>query len=412
MHADESGHKSLHVGKQDLITTVFLASYILLFYLPPLTFSENIGRVVMYAFLATTFLKLLIRQTPLKITGHSIWFFLFMLLGLLSSVYALNVTYVFEALYLMLVIWIVTFSFGQYIQDAKGYELLFHFFSYSPFILILYLVVNGITIVQGQRLGEGLFRNANQIAMFLMISLFCISWLIIYGKRKYLLINIITAIVVFYVMALTGGRKYLLIPLIFFLLLMSFKHWKNNKSRLLLFLFLYLLLMTLATWSIMNIPILYASVGVRFEGLLSLFKGDLANPDDSTLIRYMMIDNGWYWFTQRPIIGYGLNNFSYLFSQVLFDLYSHNNYIEILVALGILGFLAYYAFYLYIIIKLIGINDDLTGLRSFCLSIMVSLLIFEIGAVTYQYIPVQILLVLVSTYIWLYDRGKIVALNS
>jgi transposase InsO family protein len=244
--------------------------------------------------------------------------------------------------------------------------------------------------------------------MSLMISLFCISWLLLHGRKKYLFINIVSATAVLYITALTGGRKYLLVPFIFFLLLLILKNWTTNKLRLVIYLFLYLLVVLFAVWAVINIPALYYSVGVRFEGLMSFFEGNLANPDASTAVRYMMIDNGWHWFLRQPILGYGLNSFAFMFSPILYDVYAHNNYIELLVDLGILGFLAYYSFYVYITAKLIRIQHDSTGLRSFFLAYMLALPIFEVGAVTYQYFPVQIFLGLASAYVWLYEKGRIV----
>jgi O-antigen ligase len=122
-----------------------------------------------------------------------------------------------------------------------------------------------------------------------------------------------------------------------------------------------------------------------------------------------MISHGWDLFLKEPVLGYGLNNFSILFAKILGEGYAHNNYIELLVDLGMIGTIAYYSFYAFIIGKLIGIRNDLTGLRNFFLAFMLVLLVFDIGNVTYQYPPVQIFIGLASAFVWLEQRNRITA---
>ena len=53
-----------------------------------------------------------------------------------------------------------------------------------------------------------------------------------------------------------------------------------------------------------------------------------------------MMEFGWELFKERPVHGYGMNNFS---QKYYLNTYSHNNYIELLVSCGIVGFALYYA---------------------------------------------------------------------
>ena len=46
---------------------------------------------------------------------------------------------------------------------------------------------------------------------------------------------------------------------------------------------------------------------------------------------------------ENPLLGYGLNNY-HLFHWS--GVYSHNNYIEVLVSLGIIGFIIYYSIFI------------------------------------------------------------------
>lgn len=399
----EAGNHSGGVFK-DLIVSIFIALYILCFYIPLNTFPEMISRVILYGFLGITFFKLATRQTPLKITPHFSWYLAFILLGFVSSLYAIKPSYVFSDLYTLAVTGIVSFSFAQYIRTGSNLKFLFIAYAYSPYFLVFYLAQTGAIAVQSERLGQTLFGNANRLAMYMMISIFCLFWLILYSRRRYLPVNAISLIVMFYITALTGGRKYLVVPFVFFLLLLVFKNWRRNKLGLAVYFLLFLLLAAVGGWAIMNIPSLYDTVGVRFEGLLRFFEGDYVATDASTVVRYMMISQGWKFFLKQPLFGYGLNNFAFLFGRNLGGAYAHNNFIELLVDLGIVGFAVYYSFYAYIIGKLFLIRDDQTGLRNFFLAFMLALLVFEVGGVTYQYAPVQIFIGLAAAYIWLYQR--------
>jgi len=392
--------------RTDALASIFIAIYILSIYIPPKIVPAGISSGMLYAFLGMTFLKLITRQTSLKITPHSIWFFFFGILGLFSRFYATDPDLVDSALYILLVSWVVSFSFAQYVQNNSSFKRLFFFFSTFPIPLIIFLFLSGgLNLQSGERLGESLYGNANRLAVYLMITLFCICWFIVYAKRKYLLVNIPLAVVIFYVTALTGGRKYLIIPFIFFFLLVVFKNWNNNKPGLVVYTLMFIVVVGLVSWAIMNVPALYDSIGVRFEGLFNIVNGNFVDADDSSLVRYWMIRIGWKNFLKQPVIGYGLNNFAYLYTK-LTSVYSHNNFIEMLVDLGLVGFLVYYSFYAYILIRLIGIQNDVSGVRDFFLAYMLVLFIFEVGNVTYNYLPIHIFIGLASAYVWLYDKNR------
>ena len=284
---------------------------------------------------------------------------------------------------------------------------IFAFYAYFPILLFLYLVASGTLQNPGQRLGDYEFGNANNLAIVMMVTLCCIFWFLIYGKKKWLLPNIALAIAFLYVVSLTGGRKYLILPFIFLFLILLFKYWRENKSKLIIYITLFTLLVLLGVWALIEIPILYSQVGYRFEGLLNFAKGDIYEADSSTLIRAFMIENGWRWFLWRPIQGYGLNNYGVLIADIMGShVYAHNNFVELMVDLGLMGLIVYYTIYCFIIVKLINIKDDGTGIRNFFLAYMLCLFIFEVGAVTYQLYIIQIFIGLASAYIWLYEKNR------
>jgi O-antigen ligase len=398
------------VIKKDVIISIFLALYILSTYFITTPVTKVLGSILLYTFLGLTFFKLVTKQTPLKITSYIPWYLAFGIVGAISFFYALDSEDVLNSLYTYVVSFVLTFSFIQYTRDHSKLLRIISFYAYLPIFLIVYLFVSGdITSFSG-RLGEITFGNANDLAMIMMITLCCIFWLTIYGKKKYLVLNIALSGIIFYIIALTGGRKFILIPFIFLFFLLLFKTFREKKISSLVYLLLIGIIVIVGVWAVINIPVLFNSIGVRFEGLINFFSGTSA--DTSTIYRYMMIREGWNWFLDKPILGYGLNNFRVRFSQILADAtYAHNNYIELLFDLGLVGAILYYAYYAFLIIKLTRINNDHSGMRDFFLSFMLVLIAYEMGGVTYNSTQIQLFIGLASAFLFL-DRRALPGLKA
>ena len=101
---------------------------------------------------------------------------------------------------------------------------------------------------------------------------------------------------------------------------------------------------------VFNIPILYSNIGVRIEELLAILSGNDDGTEDVS--RFILAAAGLEWFKSSPIIGYGIKNFMVLSEKTIFEgFYAHNNYIELLVDVGILGLITYYSSYVYLFRK-------------------------------------------------------------
>ncbi len=109
-------------------------------------------------------------------------------------------------------------------------------------------------------------------------------------------------------------------------------------------------------------------------------------------------------FSNHPIIGTGLNTF---IVQDSTHHYSHNNYIEILVGLGIIGFFIYYAIHFRIFSKLLKLKTPTA--KRIRLILLFSLMVFifmDSALVSYGYKIVVIMLFFLSIYIdKLYKKG-------
>ena len=114
----------------------------------------------------------------------------------------------------------------------------------------------------------------------------------------------------------------------------------------------------------------------RFEESINALLGQ-AGGDSSTLSRMSFIETGWRLFMDKMFVGYGVNNFAYVSG---FGMYSHNNFIEILVGLGLVGFVLYYSMYL---TAFKNISKEKTNEGKLLFVIFVVRAVLEMAMVTY-----------------------------
>ena len=94
-------------------------------------------------------------------------------------------------------------------------------------------------------------------------------------------------------------------------------------------------------------------------------------------------ENGKRWFSESPILGYGMNNYKVMNLPATGRYtYAHNNFIEIAVDLGVIGFALYYFVYAYLAVRLLKrIKED--RLYVFLLSALIASLLSHYGDVAY-----------------------------
>lgn len=247
--------------------------------------------------------------------------------------------------------------------------------------MAVYTPANFISaIITGERLGT----EINQINIFGMNSAITVVlglYFYLKNKRIYLLgsgIGLLCALS-------SGSRKALLIVVLGVILLYIASYgWRSIYKVICPILFLGLF------YALANDYIEGKSIFDRFESFINLFTGE-GKVDSSTLIRQQMIEFGLTSFMERPLNGYGLNNFSVLYMNFSgAATYAHNNYVEILVSIGLVGFFLYYWIYALILFnfgyllrlkKYLTKEDNLMYSLIFCL-ILINLLM-DFATVSY-----------------------------
>lgn len=155
----------------------------------------------------------------------------------------------------------------------------------------------------------------------------------------------------------------------------------------------------LGYFAIMYIPILYDLIGSRIEGMFKMIMGYKSIADASSASRFKLISWGIEWFKQRPWLGYGIDNYRIVLVKHHPDwpieYYAHNNYVELLVDVGIIGLVLYYWNYIAILIQSIKYRKYINNKNLLIIGILFALMISEYAIVTYYDKYIQIFLLMI-----------------
>lgn len=281
-------------------------------------------------------------------------------------------------------IYLLTFSFSSVIRTKKDVEMAMNLNLIAVFLCGIYvlLFLNTGDLANerlGQDQGMESVWNANDIGLKMAIGYaICVYFMLKKNKGSFYLFPFILILLI--VAFLSGSRKVLFLLILFSAFLMVAR--SKGAKKMLMFVSATILLIG-SYWAVMNIPILYDIIGRRVE----LVADWLAGGDGGSSIkeRSLMVFCGWEWFLDRPWLGYGINSFCVLFGRLTgWEVYAHNNFIELMVDTGIVGLLLYYSLTIYILIELWkpALRDkDLLALVLFIYTLLST--IMDYGMVSY-----------------------------
>ena len=374
-------------------------------------FPSEIGTYSLFLFLGYS-IFFIAHKKILKITLIEKWTLLFMCFSLISMFYSPEKSILNGTYYFLIVNVILVLLLSQYDFTMKTIEKISWTYALSSATLIIMLIATGNIVDSSAigHLGYELFGNANILATMLMISMLYTMWLLVYANnslsRKCILF--IVLVLGYYGMFLTGGRKYIVIPVVFLYILFLFKQDRAGRQHFIKYTFIIVAVAVSIYFLIMKIPMFYDIIGVRMEGLLAFVTGDVSSADSSSIIRGRMIQIGLDKWMQSPIWGYGFDSFKY-YNQIVTGrfYYSHNNFVELLYNECIIGFVLYYWYYIRVIMiawKRKAVIPQKT--RAFVISAVLSMLVYEYGAINYTSTSTMILLCLISIMLGINDNSE------
>ncbi len=363
--------------------------------------SSRYVQLFLYAFLGCSFL-VCINRGKVLVTEMNLWQAAFLVLSLFAVLYSQEYLMYSTDYWALIVNFLMIFFLTQYNLTVKEIEKIGWVYAMSSMVLILLMIFTGyISSIEG-RLGNEYSGNANGFSISLMVTVFFSLWLLIYGSSRTLWKNSLLLVSIalnYYGMFMSGGRKFVIIPLIFLYILLLMKTDKNGRRHYIKNTVIVAACVALLFYLVMEVPLFYDTIGNRLESLLKLFGGSTEGVDNSALVRQRMIRMAMEKWVEKPILGYGFNSYRYYNYEVAGHFYySHNNFTELLYNQGIIGFTAYYFFYIKLLLN--GMKNKSNASlksRAFAIAMVISMLVFEYGAVNYTNTTTAILLLFAYT---------------
>ena len=292
-----------------------------------------------------------------------------------------------------------------YMLESQGnYKFVLHSLLISAAgLLIRLLLVTPLLLWGTTRVGETIGYNPNTIGLILSLTAI-LAYNLYLSDRK--IIFFLVTVLLGGASLFTGSRKAFAILVVGIFLLSIIT--KSDKKQFIFSFVLGVLLLTIFVALILNWEPLYQVIGIRIDSLVQGLLG--GNTDSSTSTRFNMISVGIELFSQKPFFGYGLGNFKY-FSG--YDVYSHNNYIELLVSFGLFGTVLFYSMHFYILQKGMRLlkNRGFANNSAILASIIIAIiLLMDLGMVSY-YGEFSQLLISIS-YVSISDKKQAILRNT
>lgn len=269
----------------------------------------------------------------------SIVLMLFFLLSFMNTINLYNSTITYIQLLKLFFLGNIIILTVRKEEEIQIYKRAIIIAGYFMIIYVLYKMEIPVLELFSKRFGSNKIVNSNDIALKLCVSTFFYIQIILDKKFKIKDIFFLSILIIF--IFLTGSRKggaFLLMGVVLEILFLKYK----EKMKLVYKFFKFFPIIIIIF--MVTIKKLYESNLLIVERFLSMISKE--NKDGSTLIRLEMIDDGIKFFKERIFFGYGLDNYRFLSK---YETYSHNNYIELLVSVGIIGCIIYYFLQIYLI---------------------------------------------------------------
>lgn len=347
--------------------------------------------ITFFLFFGLTAIKVLSSlktQGTLVIPSFTLWFTGFTLLSLMSVMWATNPQVSLRVISRLVQIIVITFCVTHSYSTRASLFRCMRMFSCAGSVVALYMLVKtpfddwfkgffGMSVTQ---------LNPNTIGMIFTLCVIVSFYFAFFcNEKRYYVYTLLQM----FIIILTSSRKSLLASVTGLVMLAMLKMQRRN---IILRVFFVFGLVVAFCYLIMSVPALYSAIGVRFESMAEHLLG--GGDDRSISLRQIFIENAKDMFFERPIFGYGINNFvELIYQRIGIGTYAHNNYYEILADLGIVGFFVFYGYYFFMLATLIKIcikrNSSMAKLM---LVWLVVIMICEYGLVSYYSVYIQLAL--------------------
>lgn len=254
---------------------------------------------------------------------------------------------------------------------------------WAGYILSLYAIISYgpsyilNTIASGARL-ENSYSNINTVSMSAAMTIIIAVYFALAERPRANLILTIPCLL----MVAAGGSRKALVMVVLGVAIIVLKEIPKRKFTTAAGVTVIVILAAALIAIIARETGLFDGSLSRLDGLIALLSGE-GKVDHSAWMRSQMTILGLKQFRETPLLGIGMGcSHIIAATQLSFDAYLHNNYVELLSGGGLVGFAIYYSMFL---IPLYGIwmRKDNDNMAVLVVVMLVVLLIMDMGAVTY-----------------------------
>lgn len=236
-------------------------------------------------------------------------------------------------------------------------------------------------LLAGRRVG-GSIINVNFIGLVSSMTIIMLVYSVL--NRIYHNKLILLLIIPLLITTLGSGSRKALIGLIIGVALVFILYLKGRLTRKKVAIFLLSSVLLIGSFFAIGMTPYSDTLLKRMDAMFATLNEDSSTEEGSTRTRLAYAEGGFNTFLEHPLIGIGLNNSKIITKEISgAETYLHNNYIELLACLGAVGFIIYYSIYLVVISKGISLNKKLKRKQYLPIIMAITLLIVEIGCVSY-----------------------------
>ncbi len=272
-----------------------------------------------------------------------------------------------------------------YSRQENGVATLLTILKWTAYIIVIYTILfYGIDTLmymatEGQRM-DNRYANVNLIGMLAAVGVVVqVDEMLREKTFKLAAIFCVPAVLL---LAITQSRKALLL-LVLGVIMVVLMHSKGGNRLHSLLKFLGAVIVILIALKVLSSLEIFGGILERFNDMVAGVLG-FDEGGASTSLRLQMIDVGWQQFFRTPLFGVGIGNAHHIAARELgFDVYLHNNFIELLVGGGLVGFVIYYAMYASLLISFFKYRKCQNSLYIVCLTLTLLMLMMDYGRVTY-----------------------------
>ncbi len=363
-----------------VVLTIFVASLII-FDLPQNVKYNNLLNITLFIlFIVVSFIE---NNYKLALPDIVIAYFLFAIFAFSTIFWAVAFNLAFKY-YTRLIILTLNFIIIYTIFERYNLE---QTILYGILLGALYNILIGLNIIHPSyetfEFGRftGTLGNSNKIAKTMLFAIFASLVLLSFSFTKgwFRVYNYINIILSFYIIILTISKKAIILAPLMIILSFSFKNLKVKNLLIFLLLIVIGVKLLFTYGNIEQLNSLSTLLEKRFDGMINMINGHTG--DASSRERAFLIEEGFNIFSHDPIFGIGLNNARYFLVK-----YTHNNYLELLIGVGIVGTVLFYSIYL-LTIRVVYNMPSIKIKRYFIVMILIILLL-DMATVTYYTKPV------------------------